>query len=285
MDELEEQIERLKRKHRALEQQITHLGVGFAPAYLLVEKDSIENEIERLEQLKQSRILNPGQQRRQQFMLLGIISFIIALSVGTLVYFWEILFPTNMIFASSQAPNLLQEPFTWFSGEGDLNAVLVHPSRQTITITASDGADQWAHANSAPMVTLPVSGDFEAIVEVNARPDANHQFAAMGIRSSSEGNWMRIALGYTANIPLVVTQFKRGDDASFLEDRHYRAPRVYLKLRRVAGVITAFYSEDREVWNALNLDNTLIDDHAELFLWSPRSRMAENSLPILVTLP
>jgi regulation of enolase protein 1 (concanavalin A-like superfamily) len=141
-----------------------------------------------------------------------------------------------------------------------------------LDIIASKGTDHWEGRYSAPLMTYPVKGNFEALVKTSFDPTSNIQAAGLGIRSSGEfDTFIRIALGLDPSYngtSISVWENTRGV-GKHLASSVYTDEIVWLKIKRQDDALTLSYSRNGQSWTNI-AENYVFElpAEAEVFLYA-----------------
>lgn len=141
--------------------------------------------------------------------------------------------------------NWMNEPASWsFTEEGVL---VVEAQADTDFFQDPAGINVRA---SAPFLAIPVSGDFELTTQLTV--DMKHQYDSGCLMvMADERNWCKLCFEYdgkAATIVSVVTRDGSSDDCNSIE---VPVPDPYLRVRKVEGCISFFYSPDGEEWKLI----------------------------------
>ena len=158
-------------------------------------------------------------------------------------------------FVSPNNPELLNPVFGWQAGDSPTNNYDLVSFPNALTLTAAGRMDQWAGKDSAPLIFYPVIGNFETQVKVVSNPIRGSEFAALGVRSSSDRNtWLR--LGSVYGVPSagskperrVVIDIDKAGIGNQISFARYPTETVYLKIQRDGQAFNFLYSSDGDTW-------------------------------------
>jgi len=125
--------------------------------------------------------------------------------------------------------------------------------------------NQYRNTQTAPLISLPYSGDFQVQVKVIFHPVEVHQVAGLGILSRSEQttSYIRIAR--------MLTDWGQGISFQTSSDNgnyfRYTGEITYLKIERNGALFNIYYSFDGNNWINLQKDFVFgFPDNIEVFL-------------------
>nr|WP_154893317.1 DUF1349 domain-containing protein [Paenibacillus xylanexedens] len=141
--------------------------------------------------------------------------------------------------------NWMNEPESWsYTEEGVL---IVEAQADTDFFQDPAGINVRA---SAPFLAIPVPGDFELTTQLTV--DMKHQYDSGCLMIMvDERNWCKLCFEYdgkAATIVSVVTRDGSSDDCNSVE---VPVSDPYLRIRKVEGCISFFYSPDGEEWKLI----------------------------------
>jgi len=170
-------------------------------------------------------------------------------------------------FGDPNDPGALHPDLIWLQGVSPQSGYELCDNE--LEVIAGPGADQWGEANSAPLVLLPIEGDFTARVVLGFTPGAGWEFAGFGVRSPQDTTtWLRITRfqgGPEENEILVDAAFGgvNGDPVARAETA---ATSVTFEIERHGNRFALGYLAGSE-WVALVEDYVIeIPEGAELYL-------------------
>lgn len=202
--------------------------------------------------------------------------------------------PNLLSFSDPDDPSVLNPDFVWQEGSAGANAFDLTREPGTLTLVAGAGTEQWQQTNSGPFIVLPVSGDFDVSVRMEASPVEAYQRAGIGIRSSQDINtWVNISRNFHTVISggqgIMVLANQQGN-SSLLNNVPYTGAVCFFKIERRGPQVSLSYSEDGTTWNLLQ-ENYVANfgDPVEIFLMasstSGQGLMAQFSDLTLITKP
>ena len=158
-------------------------------------------------------------------------------------------------FSDPNDPNALNPMLGWQPGNAGANAYDLTLEPGTLTLIAGAGTEQWQLTNSAPIIVLPVSGDFDVSVKVETSLFEIFQRAGIGVRSSQDPNtWVNISRnfhnGISGNQGIMVLGNQQGN-SSLLSNIPYTGEVCFLKIERRGPSLSLSYSEDGTNWTVL----------------------------------
>jgi regulation of enolase protein 1 (concanavalin A-like superfamily) len=179
--------------------------------------------------------------------------------------------PDLLSFSDPNDPASLNPLFGWQPGREGANSYDLTYEPGTLTLIAGAGTDLWQTNNSGPLIVLPVSGDFDVSVRVEADPVEIYQRAGIGVRSGQDANtWVNISHNYHGVIAggegIMVLGNQQGN-SSLLNNISYTGDVSFFKIERRGPELSLFYSEDGTNWNLLqeNYAANFVDP-VEIFL-------------------
>jgi serine/threonine protein kinase len=172
-------------------------------------------------------------------------------------------------FSSSNNPSNLSSDFIWNSGDSSLNKYELLSNR-SLQITASGNTDLSESKNSAPNISYPLSGNFEAEIKVKFSSNIGNQRAGIGIRPPDNPlYYVRIYMLENQRIELSQNRYGYGEEISrpdFLKS--YENESVYFKVRKKGTSFSAYYSPDGINWNlAGNYSELRIPNNSQVFFY------------------
>lgn len=174
-------------------------------------------------------------------------------------------------FSDPNDPSVLNPEFSWQEGNPGANAYDLTREPGTLTLVAGAGTEQWQQTNTGPFIVLPVSGDFDVSVRMEASPVELYQRAGIGIRSSQDMNtWVNISRNYhgviSGNQGIMVLANQQGNSV-LLNNVPYTGELCFFKIERRGSEVSLSYSEDGTTWNVLQANYVAnFGDPVELFL-------------------
>lgn len=179
-------------------------------------------------------------------------------------------------FASPNDPNTLNPLLGWQQGNSTANGYEIDAGLNTVKLIADRKTDQWQRINTAPMLLLPIEGDFEVQVKLQASPNAEGQLAGLGARSAQNNTtWIRIDKNVFQNQHIVGTAAAQEGEILTSSRGHDAYPNdiVYLKIERHASLFTLSYSNNGVNWVARQRDYVFSMPHAvEIYLFAFSAR-------------
>lgn len=174
-------------------------------------------------------------------------------------------------FSDPNNSSALNPELVWQPGNAGANAYDLTREPGSLTLVAGAGTDQWQMTNSGPFIVLPVSGDFDVSVRMEASPVELYQRAGIGVRSAQDVNtWVNISRNFHGTISgsqgIMVLSNQQGN-SSLLNNVPYTGDVCYLKIERRGASVSLFYSEDGTNWTVLQEDYVAnFGDPVEVFL-------------------
>jgi hypothetical protein len=172
-------------------------------------------------------------------------------------------------FASQSDSSILNPIFKWQAGgsAGSSYDLTIHPG--TLAIAADGKTVQWGETNTAPIMLLPIRGNFDTSVGLVFNPQYHDQVAGLGVRSSENKNtYLRIIrfTGFPSGNGIVVQSVNDGEPSggSYV---NYKGNQVYLKIQRQGTIFNLSYSADGSSWDSLDKDFVFgLPSEVEIFL-------------------
>lgn len=172
-------------------------------------------------------------------------------------------------FASPNDPSALNPSFRWQSGgsTGSSYDLKIHPG--SLTIAADGKTVQWAGTNTAPLMLLPIRGNFETSVGLVFSPKQWDQVAGLGVRSSEDKNtYLRIIrfAAFPTGDGISVQGMKNGSPTPG-NSIAYKGDQAYFKIQRQGNIFNLSYSTDGSSWEILDRDYVFgLPSEVQIFL-------------------
>jgi regulation of enolase protein 1 (concanavalin A-like superfamily) len=180
--------------------------------------------------------------------------------------------PSNGVvsFVSPNDPNQLNYGLGWQPGGSNANTYDLFLNPGALTIIAGTGTDQWGNTDSAPLITYPISGDFETQVKLLFTPNKSIHIAGLGVRSSQAHNtWLRIGRHLDGNCggDCVSVLGDQSGSPQRLKNTSYTSEVIWLKIERYGPLFTLSYSATGNNWITLEKDFVFdMSPDTEIFL-------------------
>jgi len=159
----------------------------------------------------------------------------------------------------------------WQPGGSSASSYDLKSVKGNLTIVAGPGTEALGSTFTAPAVILPMKGNFEVQIRVDAelKPQCC-LLAGLGIRSVNEhSRWMRLALTFDGNPQKITMAENNSGGAMYYKSEPYAGSVVSLKMNRQGSVFNFFYSVDGRNWVLLEKDHvTDISDDADIFIYT-----------------
>jgi len=174
--------------------------------------------------------------------------------------------PSHISFCSLGNPTALNSVFGWQPGVSGSYNLSSNPC--ALTIIAGPSKHQWASSNEAPLLTYPISGDFEAKVRVVFSPTHDPELAGLGVRSAYDPyTWLRITRTFDFNAHTISVLGDQKTNALRLKHDAYSSNTVYLEIERKSSNFSFYYSSDNNNWIELQKNFVFdMDNDTEIFL-------------------
>jgi regulation of enolase protein 1 (concanavalin A-like superfamily) len=212
--------------------------------------------------------------RKKANLIIVIILIIIAVSIALIerLYFVAMIsYPRGTIpLASSGDIHILNPVLTWVQGGANNSSYTLHENTGSVTLTAGGHTNlskELGNNEPAPMMLLPIQGDFIAQVKISFLPGpVCCKHAGMGVRSIDDINsWIRISRDHANTIQLDGLFRGRTTNSS---DENYILDHVWFKIERQRDLFTLSYSADRVDWTSLCNDCKFsLSEDAQIFLF------------------
>ncbi|MBN1286092.1 MAG: DUF1349 domain-containing protein [Anaerolineae bacterium] len=166
-------------------------------------------------------------------------------------------------FAAPTDPATLNPAFEADSGGVVENTYSLDPETGALTIAAGPKTNIWG--NTASLVTYPLTGDFEAVVNVAFDPviGAVHKVAGLCVRpAGNPATWLRISMNNGEQIFFKASV--NGEDVA-TKEIGYSERTAFLKIERSADLFTLLYSMDGSNWTRLQTYYQEMPDAVEVF--------------------
>lgn len=155
----------------------------------------------------------------------------------------------NIPFDTSDNAAALNPIFGWQPGESPASSFNLTSNPGKLTIVAGPKTEQWGRNNSAPIVSMPIEGDFEVSVKVEIMPETEIQAAGLGVMSAEDQTtWLRLERTFYKSIHRATfNATKRGDNIAGAGTA-YPDDSVYFWIKRNGSVFSASYSTNNTNW-------------------------------------
>ena len=159
----------------------------------------------------------------------------------------------------------------WDDGDNGNNSYEVDNVREELVIKSVGGTSQWTNDNSAPRLYFDTDQNFTMEVEYEFDPRVDFQHAGIGIRDKKTGDWIRISRSYDTHSledpydqPNSLYVMEKKSDEGVLKYNHvnFSDAKVYVRMKRVGGVVSFEYSRDGNSWYFLG--EVRRDDFAQI---------------------
>jgi regulation of enolase protein 1 (concanavalin A-like superfamily) len=199
-------------------------------------------------------------------IITGAILFIRPHSVATITYLRG-----PIPITSTEDPHVLNPVLTCDLGGSQDSSCTLSKNNDSLILRAGGHtilAKEKGNNELAPVISLPVSGDFIAQVKIVFQPGpicCKH--AGLGVRSADDINsWIRISRDHADTIQL--DGLLRGHTTNSSAP-NYTSDRVWFKIERRGELFTLSYSADGVNWTPLRKDyEFLLSEDAQIFLFA-----------------
>lgn len=169
-------------------------------------------------------------------------------------------------FGSAEESMVLNPVWTWLAGEHPDSAYSLKLEPGALTLMAGDHTELLKEEDyvEGPRLTLPVSSDFEAQVMLLFEEGSGSQHACLGVRSPEEDGAIlemcRVGLsgGYDSYGEwqswegIRISDRKENEtETEQLARTSYGSPELWLKIVRQESLVSFYYSDDGDEWNAI----------------------------------
>lgn len=173
-------------------------------------------------------------------------------------------------FASPDNLQILNPTLGWQPDGSTANDYDLESYPAGLAIIAAPRTNQWGTLDTAPLITFPFQGDFEAQVKAVCHPVPFFQLCGLGVRSTqSHSTWLRISKDSTdiGSSPIIWATANQQGVPIQLNRAPYADDTVYLKILRKQSLFNLLYSLNGNNWVTLQSDYLFeISDAIEVFL-------------------
>ena len=176
-----------------------------------------------------------------------------------------------MSFAAANKPGQLSSIWGYAPGGSLSNALRVEQGK--LRLIAGSPTESYDGSRTAPFVTLPISGNFTAQVQIGFDPNGAYQVAGFAIRSSQEPAQQMISLRRYSDrdggqyVDAIVVD----GDSRRISWQNFSLKTVFFKIQRSEPLISLSFSNDGKTWTPLAVDyvKSFADPVAlMLYVWS-----------------
>lgn len=139
----------------------------------------------------------------------------------------------------------MNEPEIW--SYTDQGGVLVEAKADTDFF--QDPAGKHIRA-TAPFLSMPVPGDFEITTQLTVDMKNQYDSGCLMVMADDR-NWCKICFEYDGKAPTIVSVVTRDGSSDDCNSVEVSVPNPYLRIRKVEGCISFFYSPDGEEWKLI----------------------------------
>lgn len=170
----------------------------------------------------------------------------------------------SISFESPDSPETLNPLFQWVKGGSDASSYDLSKNSGALTIISGPKLNQYLSTQSAPLVLLPYSGDFQVQVKVIFHPVEVHQVAGLGVIVRNEKiSYIRISRLLTDWGQGISFQSSSGNGNKF----YYTGDETFFKISRHGSIFNIYYGFDGKNWVNLQKDYVFgFPDSVEIFL-------------------
>lgn len=139
----------------------------------------------------------------------------------------------------------MNEPESW--SYTDQGGVLVEAKADTDFF--QDPAGKHIRA-TAPFLSIPVPGDFEITTQLTVDMKNQYDSGCLMVMADDR-NWCKICFEYDGKAPTIVSVVTRDGSSDDCNSVEVSVPNPYLRIRKVEGCISFFYSPDGDEWKLI----------------------------------